>query len=167
MLRLATIEDFEAVLKIIEECQKLMNQRGIDQWQDGYPSGEVIVSDIEAKRGYVLIRNGCIAAYAALIFDGEQAYAHLRGGEWLTKNEHYLTIHRLAVSDKFRGENIGEYFFLLSEKEAIMRNVNSVRCDTHKDNSVMLRLLQRLNYIYCGDVSYRGSERAAFEKKLK
>lgn len=166
MLRLATIEDIEDVLNIIRECQQLMRQRGIDQWQNGYPNRESIVNDIIASRGYILVCNNQIAAYAALIFDGEEAYSYLKGGEWLTTTENYLTIHRLAVSDKFRGQNIGESFFLLSEKESLIRNVASIRCDTHKDNRFMLRLLKRLNYTYCGQVSYQGAERVAFEKIL-
>ncbi len=166
MLRLATIEDVDVVLNIIHECQQLMNQRCIDQWQDGYPNREAILSDINAKRGYVLMRDSQIAAYAALIVDGEEAYLHLKGGEWLTTKENYLTIHRLAVSNKFRGNNIGEYIFLFAEKESVTRDIDSIRCDTHKDNSVMLRLLQRLGYKYCGEVSYRGSKRVAFEKIL-
>lgn len=166
MLRLATIEDIEVILSIIRGCQQLMNQRGIDQWQDGYPNRESIIEDINEKRGYILVRDAQIAAYAALILGGEEAYSRLKGGEWLTVSENYLTIHRLAVSDKFRGQNIGESLFLLTEQEARMRNVDSIRCDTHKDNSVMLRLLRRLNYAYCGEVSYLEAKRVSFEKVL-
>ncbi len=166
MLRLATVEDIEVILNIISECQQLLSQRGIDQWQNGYPNRESIIDDIDKNRGYILVSDGQIAAYAALVADGEEAYNHLKGGEWLTTSENYLTIHRTAVGDKFRGQGIGESLFLFIEKEALMRNIDSIRCDTHKDNRVMLRLLQRLNYIYCGDVSYEEAKRVAFEKVL-
>lgn len=52
------------------------------------------------------------------------------------------------------------------EKLAMKRDVYSVKVDTNFDNKAMLRILEKLNYQYCGKVYFRGGARMAFEKLL-
>ncbi len=164
--RRAALEDVEQIMMIILQGQRLLLSRGVDQWQDGYPTAELIEDDIEQQRGFLLLRDGVVAAYGALIAGEEPAYTALSGGEWLSSLD-YLTIHRLAVSDRFRGEGVGSKFFEAMEQEAVRRAIRSLRADTHRDNAVMLRLLERSGFELCGDVYYRGSHRFAFERVLK
>lgn len=165
-LRRATSADLPIIMSIVEQCQYLLKERGVDQWQDGYPSQAVIEADIESVRGYTYIYNGEVIAYVALAFGREEAYDYLRGGEWLTCEEDYLTIHRMAVADSCRGQNIANQIFKESLELASAKGYKSVRVDTHADNSVMLRRFVSLGFIYCGVVEYRSSERLAFELKL-
>ena len=46
-------------------------------------------------------------------------------------------------------------------------NVYSIKVDTNFDNVPMLRILDKLGYVYCGEVFFRGSARKAFEKVLR
>ncbi|MFT4092143.1 MAG: hypothetical protein QM640_00795 [Niabella sp.] len=39
--------------------------------------------------------------------------------------------------------------------------------DTNFDNAPMLHILNKLGYIYCGEVFFRGAARKAFEKVLE
>ncbi len=163
--RLAQKSDLPTLLQIIGECQALLRSRGVDQWQDGYPSREPLEVDIELSRGYVLECDGCVAAYGALIYGVEPAYLSLSGGEWLSSLD-YVTLHRLAVSSRFRGEGIGERFFGEMAREAREHNIRSLRADTHRDNQVMQRLLGRVGFTLCGDVYYGTSHRLGFERVL-
>lgn len=164
VLREARQEDMDAVLTIVAQCQALMAQRGIDQWQDGYPNRTVIAEDIALCRGYILEQNQQVAAYAALVFDGEPAYDALEGGEWLQQGS-YVTVHRMCVSDNFRGQKVGENFFNHIAQFSLSLGVDAVRVDTHPDNQVMLALLGRIGFVYCGVVHYNAL-RVAFERLL-
>lgn len=52
--------------------------------------------------------------------------------------------------------------------EALCRDkkVYSIKVDTNFDNQPMLKILEKLQYTYCGEVYFRGSARKAFEKLL-
>lgn len=163
--RLAQGSDIAEIMQIIGGCQSLLRERGVDQWQNGYPSAEAIELDINLSRGYILERDGKVAAYGALVYGTEQAYLSLHNGEWLSDLE-YVTLHRLAVSSDFRGEGIGARFFGEMEREAREHNIGSLRADTHRDNHVMQRLLGRMGFALCGDVYYGESHRLGFERVL-
>ncbi len=166
MLRLAQISDLSAIMAVVVQCQTLLKAQGVDQWQDGYPSQDIIEGDIATQRGYILEVEGRMAAYGVLAYGVEPAYNHLRGGEWITCEAEYLTIHRLAVSHSFRGQGIALKFFEMALKQANERGYRSVRVDTHSDNAVMQRRLATLGFTYCGVVEYRQSERLAYERRL-
>ncbi|MFI3265083.1 MAG: GNAT family N-acetyltransferase [Rikenellaceae bacterium] len=165
-LRKAKNEDLAEVMVIIHDCQALLHARGVDQWQDGYPSLEPLENDVQLSNGYILEFDGRIAAYGALVYGVEQAYLSLVNGAWLSDFD-YVTLHRLAVSSAFRGEGIGAQFFAEMEREARGRNVHSLRADTHRDNMVMQRLLARMGFTLCGDVYYGASHRLGYERVLE
>ena len=42
MIRKATIKDIDHIMSIVSDAQLSLRELGIDQWQDGYPSVDVI-----------------------------------------------------------------------------------------------------------------------------
>ena len=74
MIRQANNNDIESILEIVHDAQLALRDLGIDQWQDGYPGREVIESDIAKHVGWVYIHDDVVVGYAAIIFDGEEAY---------------------------------------------------------------------------------------------
>ncbi len=163
--RKALHSDLPKILMIIKECQEFLRTRGVDQWQDGYPSREAIEEDIVQSCGYILEHNGQIAAYAAIIYGIEESYLSISGGAWLS-NFDYVTLHRLAVSSSFRGAGLGERFMIFMEQKANAKAIRSLRADTHRDNMVMQQLLTRMGFTLCGDIYQRGSHRLAFERVM-
>lgn len=164
LFREASLGDVAAALEIVHAAQRRLRALGIDQWQNGYPNRERLEEDVRSGYGRVLCVEEEIVAYGALTYDGEPAYDALRGGEWLTNAEDYLTIHRLCVADGAVGCGYGREFMLCAEREATGR-VPSVRVDTHPGNCVMQSLIASLGYAHCGEVIYE-SPRLAYEKIL-
>lgn len=156
--------DLPRILEIVAQAQRQMRLAGSDQWQDGYPAPDDLAADIAARRGLVLRQQGRTVAYAAVAFDGEPAYAQI-DGEWLTDGP-YAVVHRLAVADEMKRCGVARHFMLRIEAFARERGAASMRVDTNFDNRIMLRLLDGLGYRFCGEVSYRGGLRRAFEKPL-
>jgi hypothetical protein len=44
MIRKANIGDLERIMEIVSDAQVALRELGIDQWQDGYPSSDVIAT---------------------------------------------------------------------------------------------------------------------------
>ncbi|MGH2623259.1 MAG: GNAT family N-acetyltransferase [Sphingobacterium sp.] len=163
-LRKATNEDRDRIWEILQQAIKLRKQDGSSQWQDGYPNAGVVQHDINQGYGYVLLSEGQILAYVAVIFDGEPAYQELEG-KWLS-NQEYVVIHRLAVAQDIKTKGTATFVMKQVETLAIAHGVYSIKVDTNFDNKGMLRIFEKLGYEYCGEVHFRGGARMAFEKLL-
>lgn len=164
-LRQATFSEIQQIWIIIQQAIERRRLDGSKQWQDGYPNEKSILHDIENNYGYVLVIEEIIVAYAAIIFDVEPAYTNIEG-KWLTNND-YVVVHRVAVSDDFKGKGMATQLFTMIENLAIKNNIFSIKVDTNFDNIPMLKIVEKLGYSYCGEVYFRGSARKAFEKVLK
>lgn len=162
--RQATADDADEIWKILQQSIERRRIDGSRQWQDGYPNLETVKSDIERGAGFVLTENGRIAAYAAVIFNDEPAYLEIEG-KWLSDGD-FFVVHRVAVSDDFAGKGYATEIFSKIEEHSLKNGVHSIKVDTNFDNPAMLRILEKLNYTYCGEVYFRGSARKAFEKIL-
>lgn len=165
ILRKATPADQAVIWEIVQQAILRRKNDGSSQWQDGYPNPDTIREDIENGFGYIFEIDGETAAYSALIFNNEPAYENI-DGKWLSEND-FLVIHRVAVSDGFLGKVIASKLFLEIENFAKQQQVFSIKLDTNFDNLAMLKILEKLNYTYCGEVYFRGSARKAFEKLLR
>ena len=162
--RKATSKDIPKIWDIIQQAIVRRKNDGSRQWQDGYPNETVILQDITKGVGYVLTDDNTIVGYAAILFNDEPAYKHLNG-TWLT-NEDFVVVHRVAISDDYLGKGLAQKIFLFTEDLAIENNIFSIKVDTNFDNIPMLKILEKLGYTYCGEVTFRGGIRKAFEKKL-
>lgn len=163
-LRKATLADLFDINEIILAAIRKRKEEGSDQWQNGYPNKFTIEADIQKNVGWVLCQNQEIVAYMALIFDEEVAY-HSIEGQWLS-NQPYACIHRLAVKQKEGLKGVATYFMKEIEHICHSKEIQSIKLDTHEDNSAMLYLLKKLGYHYCGKVTYKDYKREAFEKIL-
>lgn len=165
LLRKASVADQEIIWKILQQAIQRRKEEGSNQWQDGYPNPTSIENDIEKDYGYVMESENEILGYAAVIFELEPAYENIEG-DWLS-DEDYVVIHRVAVSEEYIGLGIATKIFQEIEKIAISNNTFSIKVDTNFDNIPLLKILNKLNYTYCGEVYFRGSARQAFQKMLK
>lgn len=162
--RKATKDDADKIWEIIQQAIERRRLDGSQQWQNGYPNPETIKNDIKNSYGYVLVLDGEIAVYGALIFNHEPAYDNI-DGKWLTNGE-FLVVHRIAVDEAFYGKGLVKTYFVQLEEFAKENNVFSVKVDTNFDNGAMLHILDKIGYTFCGEVFLMGAPRKAFEKVL-
>ena len=99
-----------------------------------------------------------------MLENDEPAYEAIEG-QWLSNGD-FLVVHRIAVSDAHAGKGLGKTMMECIEKLALKKDVFSIKVDTNFDNLAMLRTFEKLGYIYCGKVYFRGSARMAFEKVI-
>lgn len=165
IFRQAVEEDARRIWQIIQQAKEQMRLLGSQQWQDGYPLLETIVSDITLGNGYVLCKEGHAIAYGSVIFDGEPAYKAIEG-KWMD-DEPYVVVHRLAVADEMKQRGIATLFMEKIERLSLRKGVNRFRVDTNFDNHYMHRMLERLGFAYCGEIEYNRGSRMAYEKTLE
>ena len=164
IFRKATLEDINYVWNIICQAKEFMAQRGTFQWDEGYPLKSEIIADIEQGNAYVLCCNNEIAVQGVISFDGESIYNSING-QWLSECD-YGVIHRVAVNDEYRNKGLATKFMSWIESVAIDNDVHSLKVDTKYDNKFMRNILKKLNYHYCGIITYERGEREAYEKLI-
>ncbi|MFR5266086.1 GNAT family N-acetyltransferase [Clostridium sp.] len=162
--RKSAIKDIDEIMKIINEAKLYFKENNINQWQDGYPDKEVILNDIKNEESFVVINDNKVIGTVVISFKGEKTYNKIYEGTWLSNND-YAVIHRIAISNEFKGFGIGKMIIEETQKLAFEKNIRSIKIDTQKDNMSMQKLLIKNNFKYCGLIYLEdGSERVAFEK---
>ena len=178
-IRKSDICDLDVIMPIFDEARATIAALNIDQWQNGYPSREVIEKDIKLSQSRVVIADGGVCAACgtlgericatfALISDGEPTYDKVYEGEWLTGgSDSYIAIHRVAILVAMRGRGIAGEIIKYAADTARLLGRRSLRIDTHRGNVVMRKMLEKQGFIYCGIIYLAdGAERVAYEKVL-
>ncbi len=167
MIRKTIKEDIKEIMPIFEEARKTIAALGIDQWQNGYPSEEVILADVEKNQSYLCELDGKICGTFAMLEDGEPTYDRIYDGHWLTGDESqdYIAIHRVAISVSSRGSGLSGKIISYAADFAKNLGRKSLRIDTHRGNVVMRRMLEKNGFLHCGTIFLENcDERVAYEK---
>lgn len=165
MIRRANNRDIEAIMGIISDAQAALRELGIDQWQDGYPTAEIIERDIESNAGYVYVEDNMVVGYAAIVLTGEIAYKQIDEHVWGT-GEDYVVVHRLCVGKDFTRNGIALSLMRKAKELAIEAGYSGFRIDTHRGNVRMLTMMDRLGFEYRGIIRYDSGERLAYDLKF-
>ena len=139
----------------------------IDQWQNNYPNELIIKNDIFSKYAYVLEENNQILGYCLISNEKDSNYDNVFAGQWLS-NDNYLVIHRLVISNEFKGMNLGSKIIEFTKTLALNMQIYSIKVDTHDDNLSMIKLLTKNNFSYIGIIKIEDqSLRNAYEYVIK
>ncbi len=166
--RKANKKDLDRVMQIISDARTRIGKLGIDQWQYGYPTRDIVKEDMVLERFYVGEEEGEILSVFVIVDDGEPTYETIYEGSWLTGDEDkYIAVHRIAVSGNAVRRGIASETFRFVAAQAISRGFSSIRIDTHEGNIPMRRMLEKNGFVHCGTIYLLdGEKRVAYEKKL-
>ncbi|MBQ7161151.1 MAG: tRNA (guanosine(46)-N7)-methyltransferase TrmB [Clostridia bacterium] len=165
-LRLASADELDGpVPAMFDDARAYMKKNGIDQWQDGYPTPEILREDVEKGRAYVLETSGKPVAYAVLCFGEEPTYREI-SGSW-PDDLPYAAIHRIVVAKEHKGMDLARKMFNGFETVCRGKGINEIRCDTHADNRSMRRALEKNGFTECGTIRLEnGAPRVAYCKHI-
>lgn len=168
---IAKQEHLVALCRITEDAKAQLKRLGLDQWQKGYPSEEVWVSDIEKGITWVAVENGEVLGAFMFQTVPERSYGKIDGA-WLTDGEAYASLHRVCVAEGSKGKGVVGELFRHGFELAKQAGLPSMRIDTHAGNLPMQRALEKAGFTPCGTIyliggSEDGDSRLAFEKILK
>ena len=160
----ATSEDVEDVMRIFAQARQAQRAAGFRQWEDGYPSVDVLTKDIGNSRGFVLDDDGQAAGYVAIATSDEEYDRH---PELWTGARKYAVFHRIALPDDYRGRGLSGELFDLAESYAMRLGADCVRIDTGLENKPMQHILAKRGYTALGRCDFVWGPRLAYEKPLR
>lgn len=139
----ATLSDLQLIFSITQKCGKHMIENGIFQWNDFYPSKEVLQKDIELQQLWKLENNQSIVGIIVLTEIEDVEYKTVK---WLTENSLNLYIHRLAIDPEFQGKGFAQKLMVFAENYAVDNKYSSIRLDTFSQNKRNHRFYKKRNY---------------------
>lgn len=158
-IRKAKIEELDELMNIYKIAQDFMiKNNNPNQWGKIHPTIDLIKSDIENNICNVICDDEKIEGVFALI-DGEDSTYKVIDGSWLNNNE-YITIHRIAS----KGEIHGIFNYVINYCKKFSKDI---RIDTHNDNLIMQRLVEKNGFKKCGIIYLKnGSPRIAYHLSI-
>ena len=160
IIREANQIDVADIMQVMEAAKRIMRSSGnMHQWENGYPSEAVVISDMEKHGGYVIEEAGRIVGYFAFLPSPEPTYSEIYDGEWLDDVQSYHVVHRIASYPDVHGifNDIMDFCF---------SHDTNIRIDTHKDNLIMQHNIEKHGFTYCGIIYLaNGDERLAYQKQ--
>ena len=99
--------------------------------------------------GWVLKADHQVVGYAAGIVGEDPNYQEIDGA-WQNTTAPYATIHRIAISNQYRGQHLGQRFFKLIIDHFAGEGVHNFRVDTFKLNQPMQHVAKSAGFEYRG-----------------
>lgn len=152
-MKQATKGDLAKVIDIIDLAKKTLKERGVDQWQDGYPDHEILKNDIEQGITYLMMFDGQIVGTAALQQGIDENYQVIEDGAWSEYSEEkYTVIHRIAIDSNYSGNNLADT--MIHHLLTISRQLGytDTRIDTHFENKAMQHVIEKNGFIHRGTI---------------
>lgn len=163
MIRRASETDLPAILEIYAYARDFMIKNGNPhQWAGEYPPVSLLREDLANCCLYVVEEEGMGRVCGVFFFaiGPDETYGAIEQGEWISDSE-YGTIHRIAGDGTVHG--------LLQKAVSYCENkIPHLRIDTHEDNHIMQRAIERCGFWRCGIIHVSdGTPRIAYEKEKK
>ncbi len=152
------------VFEILSACARDLRERGIHQWDEHYPTVEIVEADFAAGRMHVVVEEDRVIGSISLCETQDAEYARVA---W-THEEPALVIHRLCVLPEMQGRGIASRLLEHAEKLAVERGYLSIRLDTYTGNPTSVALYLKRGYTIAGQISFPRRELPfhCMEKKM-
>ncbi|GHA47133.1 N-acetyltransferase [Salinimicrobium marinum] len=151
MIQLAEASHLSEIKQLTEACAKAMQEKGILQWNEFYPSSEKLSHDIEKEELYLLKKEGVIIGIIVLTPEMDEEYVPI---QWLTSNSENLYVHRLATHPSIWGEGYGQNLMDFAEAFARKNRFQSVRLDTFSQNLRNQKFYEARGYKRLGKIYF-------------
>lgn len=162
-IRKAEIEDLKTITDIFRNAINTLNDNNIPQWDETYPTGEILKEDIRKKQMYVGIKDDAIVSVVVVNNEFDEQY---KNGNWKYDNESFAVVHRVCVNPIYQNQNIGKTTMIMLEELLHKEGIESIRLDTFSLNPYSVRMYEALGYQKVGEANWRKGLFYLFEKKL-
>lgn len=143
MIQKARLDDLNEIYALTKNCAAFMIKNHIFQWNENYPSKQILQNDIELEQIWKLEIEKIIIGIIVLTEIEDFEYKNV---QWLTKNYRNLYVHRLAVHPNFQRRGYAQKLMDFAENYAINHNFKSIRLDTFSKNSRNMKFYAFRNY---------------------
>lgn len=163
---IATPDDAQNIMNLIELCTEDMEDQGIYQWNDYYPTLDHIKGSIQDKSMYIMKEN---KNYRGIISITEKQPSEYNDMKWLDKTGEILVVTKVAVTPAYQKQGIGRKLMDFGENYALEKGYTSIRLDAYSGNPRALDLYEKRRYKKVGKVYFpmRSLPFYCFEKLTK
>jgi len=161
--RKATPSDYTNIIQIYKSAILHLDEIGIHQWDEAYPSIDLLKEDIQAQQMYIGLIDNTIACAFTLNPNYEEEYTL---GNWQYPSLPFLVLHRFCVDPIFQNKGIGAQAMKFMEDTLKAENFQSFRLDAFSKNPFSLRLYEKFGFAKVGEVHFSKGLFYLFEKKL-
>lgn len=140
-----------------------MIKNGILQWDDKYPTKEILSQDIENNELYAILCDGKIVGGFVMNTYCDDEYFKAK---WEYPDDTYYVLHRLCIHPDYQRLGIATRVMDFIEESAIKDGKNAVHLDTFSGNPRALALYKNRGYKPVGLAHWRKGEFYIFEKHL-
>ncbi len=137
-----------------------MDEQGIAQWDEVYPSKEILAGDVERKETHVIETDKQVAGFIIINENQSPEYAEL---EWECPGK-ALVVHRLTIEPSYQRKGLATYLMDFAEETAANRGYNCIRLDAFTENPAAYLLYLNRGYRKAGIVRFRKGDFYCFEK---
>ncbi|MEA4869289.1 hypothetical protein SDC9_78281 [bioreactor metagenome] len=155
--------DLPELVELFCAATRKMDEQNISQWDEIYPSQQIIARDIELDILVIGRMDGRIAAAFSPEECGESDY---EPANWRYPAERIIVLHRLCVHPAFQGKGVARQSMDYLEQCVRERGIPVIRLDAFSQNPVALRLYESRGYQKAGEVLYRKGLFYLYEKQL-
>lgn len=155
-VRRARMTELNRILEIYAYARSFMASTGNpNQWGSAHPPAEQLVLDIQNGCLFVVVEESVIHGVFYFYIGEDSTYKVIHKGAW-NHEKPYGTIHRIA------GDGSGG--ILKAAVTYCKTQIDYLRIDTHEDNRVMQRAVEKQGFTYCGIIYISdGSPRLAYD----
>lgn len=143
MIRTAKLGEIPQIMSLARACALHMIQKGIEQWNELYPSEEAFLKDRSRGELFVLEVTGHVVGCITVSSLMDKEYKSVK---WLTPNRNNIYIHRLAVHPEQQGKGFARKMMDWAENRAKSEGRISVRLDTFSRNKRNQRFYEARGY---------------------
>ncbi|MEQ5792979.1 GNAT family N-acetyltransferase [Muricauda sp. NFXS6] len=151
MIRQAKISEIPDILTITQACAQKMQENGILQWNEHYPSKEAFIQDIKRNELFVIEKNSTVQGTIVISTLMDEEYIPMK---WLTPNGNSTYIHRLSVHPELQGQGLAQKMMDFAEAFSRENGFVSVRLDTFSQNKRNQRFYEQRGYQKLGDIFF-------------
>ncbi len=139
-----------------------MDEQGIPQWDEIYPSKSVLKNDLARRQLHVVETKGRLAALIVVNEEQSPEYAAI---SWRHAGR-ALVVHRLTVHPACQRRGLATLLMDFAEMVAAAENCDCIRLDAFTINPAAVALYENRGYHRAGIVHFRKGDFFCYEKQV-
>ena len=161
----SVISEKDQIFTILSDCGAHMRANGIMQWDETYPTMQLVEKDILSENMTSVYSGDQLIGVMVMDEDQSSQYASVN---WKYQENPILVVHRLAISPKLQGQGFGLKCMRYAETYAADAGYRSIRLDAYKGNEGLQQFYHNLGYQEVGEIplEYTAGPFVCFEKAI-
>jgi len=156
---LAQKTDISKVIQLLKRCALDLQKQRIFQWNEHYPSINIIEKDILLSQLYLLKSDKKIIGTIVLTTIKDKEYDAIT---WKKNTHKALYIHRLAVDPTEQQKGHAQQLMDFAENYATTHNFESIRLDTFSENERNQLFYTKRGYRQTGSIYLPQQSKSSF-----